>query len=186
MKRLMPQECPLAFLYLTWALYLAGLIYLPIRGEWMLAAAWLLIFPLAFWGYIRIFPRISRFLGYGRVDDVTASGDVTTADDSIGFDDLASAEEVTASSSPPHPGTVTLYTSLGCPFCPIIEERLLALQARMGFALTQVDVTMKPALVRAKKIRSVPVVEVGGRRLVGNATTQELARLVRGGAEGDA
>ena len=52
--------------------------------------------------------------------------------------------------------------------------------------MTQVDVTMKPALVRAKKIRSVPVVEVGGRRLVGNATTQELARLVRGGAEGDA
>lgn len=156
MKPLMPQECPLAFLYLTWALYAAGLIYFPVRGDFVLAGAWLIALPLALWGYVRVFPRISRVLGYGRVDDVPAS-------------------EPSRSSR-----TVTMYGSLGCPFCPIVEERLRGLREEMGFELKHVDVTLKPELVRAKKIRSVPVVEVGDRRLVGHATTQELAALITG------
>jgi glutaredoxin len=160
MKALLPQECPLLFLYLTWALYVTGLIYFPMRGEWAPAGAWLVVFPLALWGYVRIFPRISQVLGYGRVDDVAALR--------------------TSRSSPK---TVTMYSSLGCPFCPIVEERLRALEVELGFELTHVDVTLKPGLARAKKIRSVPVVEVEDRRLVGHATTQELAILIAGEAE---
>ena len=153
MKALLPQECPLAFLYLTCALYVAGLIYFPIRGDYVLAGAWLVAFPLALWGYVRVFPSISQFLGYGRVDDIAGSGPSESTQ------------------------TVTMYSSLGCPFCPIVEERLRALKEEMGFELRHVDVTLKPALARAKKIRSVPVVEVGERRLVGHATTQQLATL---------
>lgn len=153
---MLPQECPVAFLYLTWALYMAILLYLPIRGQWILAGGWLVAFPLLFWGYVRIFPRISRFLGYGRVDDLAAS------------DPFPSSE------------TVTMYSSLGCPFCPIVEARLRELKEEMGFELSHVDVTLKPGLARTKKIRSVPVVEVGDRRLVGHATTQELAGLIAG------
>ena len=156
MKQMLPRECPLAFLYLTWALYLAGLIYFPIGGELLLAGTWLFAFPLALWGYVRVFPSISQFLGYGRVDDVAAT--------------------VSHSSSE----TVTMYSSLGCPFCPIVEERLRALQMEMGFELTYIDVTLKPDLIRSKGIRSVPVVEVGARRWVGHATTRELAELIAG------
>jgi glutaredoxin len=159
MKALLSQECPLAFLYLTWALFLAGLIYFPVRGEWVLAGAWLVVFPLALWGYVRVFPSISRLLGYGRVDDEAASNPSRSS------------------------RTVTMYSSVGCPFCPIVEERLHALQEELGFEFRHVDVTLKPALVRAKKIRSVPVVEVGDHRLVGHATTQQLATLIAGEAE---
>ena len=161
MKQLLPQECPLLFLYLTWALYLAGLIAFPIRGELLLAGAWLVAFPLALWGYVRVFPRISQLLGYGRVDDVAASD------------------------TPQLKQTVTMYSSLGCPFCPLVEGRLRELEKKMGFELRYVDVTLKPALALGKKIRSVPVVEVGDRRLVGHATTQELAKLIAGDSGGE-
>ena len=50
----------------------------------------------------------------------------------------------------------------------------------MGFELRREDVTLRPDLVRAKRIRSVPIVEVGDRRLVGHATSQQLARLIAG------
>ncbi len=159
MKRLLPQECPLVFLYLTWALYGAGLIYFPVVGEWMLGGVWLIAVPLALWGYGRIFPRISQYLGYGPVDDVAASR------------------------LPPSRQTVTMYGSLGCPFCPIVEERLRVLETGMGFELRHVDITLKPELVRSKGIRSVPVVEVDDRRIVGHATTQELVDLIAGEVE---
>ena len=162
MKQLMPQECPLVFLYLTWALYLAGLIFFPVRGDLLLAGGWLVAFPLALLGYGRVFPRISQLLGYGRVDDVAASN------------------------TPQLKQPVTMYSSMGCPFCPLVEGRLRELEKKMGFDFRYVDVTLKPALVRGKKIRSVPVVEVGDRRLVGHATTQELANLISGGSGGKA
>lgn len=160
MKQLLPQECPLIFLYFTWALYLAGLIFFPVRGELLLAGAWLFAVPLAVWGYVRVFPRISHFLGYGRVDDLAATN------------------------TPRSGQTVTMYSSLGCPFCPLVEKRLRALEKDMGFEFRYVDVTLKPELVRGKGIRSVPVIEVDGRRLVGHATTQELASLIAGDPEG--
>ena len=48
----------------------------------------------------------------------------------------------------------------------------------MGFTLTMIDVTLKPQTLMTKGIRSVPVVEVGEHRLVGNSTTDQLAALI--------
>ena len=153
---MMPQECRLAFVYLTGVLYVAGPIYFLVVGEPVAAVFWLIGFPLAYRAYTRVFPSISQLLGYGRVDDVPAP-------------------RVSPSSR-----AVTMYSSFGCPFCPIVEERLRALETEMGFDLEHVDVTLRPNLVREKKIRSVPVVEVDDRRLVGHATTRELAELIKG------
>lgn len=79
--------------------------------------------------------------------------------------------------------SVTVYTSVGCPFCPIVKERLRALQGDMSFELREMDVTLKTRLRRDKSLRSVPVVEVGNRRLAGNATSQELAAFIGGSAD---
>ena len=154
MKQLLPQQCPMAFLYLTWALYLVGLVYFPLSGEWVVAAAWLVALPLGLWAYVRAFPKVSQYLGYGRVDDVLAHAP--------GRSDVR----------------VTMYSSLGCPFCPIVERRLKDLQKEMGFELQHIDVTVRPDLAKARRIKSVPVVEAGDRRLVGHATTRDLADLV--------
>lgn len=48
----------------------------------------------------------------------------------------------------------------------------------MGFELETIDVTLKPELLRRKGILAVPVVEVGGRRIVGHATSRQLADLI--------
>jgi hypothetical protein len=40
------------------------------------------------------------------------------------------------------------------------------------------DVTLNPQTIMMKGIRSVPVVEVGDHRLVGNSTTEQLAGLI--------
>jgi len=154
MKQLMPQQCPMVFLYMTWAFYLAGLVYLPIRGQYGFAVLWAIAVPVAVWAYVRVFPRISQYLGYGRVDDAPAS-------------------QVNAEVA-----SVTMYGSVGCPFCPIVRRRLEVLGVEMGFALEYVDVTARPALVASKGIRSVPVVEVGDRRIVGNMTSEQLARII--------
>jgi len=159
MKQLLPQQCPLPFLYLSWVVYIGGTVFLAATGDFALAGLWLIVLPTAWWLYVRWFPDLSPHLGYGRVDD----------------------EAPTAIA--PHQVRVTMYSSLGCPFCPLVEERLRALQQEMGFELERVDVTLRPELLRAKSIRSVPVVEVGERRLVGAATTRELAELI-GAARG--
>lgn len=156
MKQLLPQQCPVVLLYLTWGMYLAGLFYFLLDGEWAAAGEWLVALPLCLWAYVRTFPRISRHLGYGRVDDVLAR--------SPGHSDVR----------------VTLYSSLGCPFCPIVERRLQELQMEMGFDLQRIDVTVRPDVAKARRIRSVPVVEAAGKRLIGHATTRELAELVSG------
>jgi glutaredoxin len=146
MKALLPQQCPLVFLYFSWALYIAGLIYFPWRGDYALAAVWLVVLPLAWWGYVQLFPRVAPLLGYGSVAD-------------------EAPEAIEAGG-----GRVVIYSSVGCPFCPIVEKRLNALQEQMGFELQRIDVTLRPDLLRDKGIRGVPVVEVGKRRLVGHAT----------------
>jgi CBS domain-containing protein len=48
----------------------------------------------------------------------------------------------------------------------------------MGFTLEKIDVTLRPDLLAAKGIRSVPVVEVGARLLFGLVTTKELAAAI--------
>jgi hypothetical protein len=51
---------------------------------------------------------------------------------------------------------------------------------KMSFSLQEVDVTLRPVILLAKGIRAVPVVEVGGRRLDGNAPIEQLADLISG------
>ncbi len=131
----MKQQCPLVFIYMSWAILVGGLAFFLVRGDYVSVLAWVIVGPLAMGAYIRFFPAISRYIGYGSVDDQPA-------------------QEV----SPAHT-KVMLYTALGCPFCPVVERRLVKLQAEMGFDLEKVDVTLKPDLLIAKGIRAVPVVE---------------------------
>ena len=100
------------------------------------------------------FPNVSRFLGYGRVDDQ--------------LPDSPSTARV----------AVTFYSFFSCPFCPIVLRRLEALQQVMDFTLERIDFTLKPQIVVGKGIRSVPVVEVGNERLVGNLTSAQLAEFI--------
>ncbi len=53
-----------------------------------------------------------------------------------------------------------------------------AKQLTSGFTLNMIDVTLKLQTLMTKGIRSVPVVEVGEHRLVGNSTTEQLASLI--------
>lgn len=145
----------MALIYLSWAVYVGGLAFLVLQEDYALALIWVILLPLAWWAYIRAFPAISRYIGYGSVADRPAQG-------------VGQA-----------PVKVTFYTALGCPFCPVVKRRILALQAAMGFDLEEVDVTLKPDLLRARGIWAVAVVEVGEQRLVGHATSQQLAALVR-------
>ena len=93
---------------------------------------------------------------------------------------LADTTPAQATAAPTQsPTTVTLYTATGCPFCPILEARLKTLQQQMGFALQREDVTLKPQALTSKGLRSVPVTEVGDRRLVGNATSAQLAAFIQ-------
>ena len=73
---------------------------------------------------------------------------------------------------------VTFYSFFSCPFCPIVLRRLEALQKVMGFTLKKIDLTLNPQTVIRSGIRSVPVVEVGGKRLVGNLTTAQLSEFI--------
>ena len=154
----MKQQCYLAMIYLNWIVLAGGLGFFIFKGFYVLALAWLALLPLAMWAYIRVFPSLSQFMGYGRVDDQPAQrlGRVPTK--------------------------VTLYTALGCPFCPVVKRRLMALREQMEFSLEEVDVTLKPGVLIAKGIRAVPVVEAGDRRLAGNATSEQLAELISGTA----
>lgn len=150
----MKQQCHLSMIWLTWGVYLAGLAYLAAEHRWVLDAAWLVALPLAEWLYIRSFPKLSSAMGYGEIRDEPA----------------ASAARV--------PTKVKLYTALGCPFCPILEQRLEDLQATMGFTLETIDVTLRPDLLALRGVRSVPAVEVDGHLLVGLASTRDLARAI--------
>jgi len=150
----MKQQCFLVMIYVSWTIYLGGAAYLLYTGHYLNAALWLLIVPFAQLAYMRVFPKLSKMMGYGSVEDTAAT--------------VVSAAQV----------NVTLYTALGCPFCPIVEQRLEALQREMKFTLTKLDVTLKPQLITSKNIRAIPVVEVGYERLVGNATSEELAQLI--------
>jgi glutaredoxin len=157
------QQCNVAGLALGWIGYAAGLGYFTYRHQWVVALLWMTGVPCLRWALYRFFPHISRFLGYGRIAD-------------------------TFSSVPPlHPGpqaapvAVTFYSFFSCPFCPIVLARLEALQKQMGFRLETIDVTLKPQTLMTKGIRSVPVVEVGEHRLVGNSTTEQLAALIVAG-----
>jgi glutaredoxin len=103
--------------------------------------------------YVRWFPRISRSMGYGSVADTPVPAVPTGGT---------------------LPG-VTLYTASVCPFCPIVRRRLAELQRKSGLEVREIDVTFRPDIVRAKGLRSVPVLEANGQVLVGNATSAQIA-----------
>ena len=153
------QQCNVAGLALSWIGYAAGLGYFSYQRQWIAVLLWLVGVPCLRWAMFHFFPRISRFLGYGRIVDKFAA-------------------------IPPHanpraaPVAVNFYSFFGCPFCPIVLARLQALQQQMGFTLKTFDVTLNPRMLLTKGIRSVPVVEVGDHRLVGNSTTEQLAGLI--------
>ena len=75
---------------------------------------------------------------------------------------------------------VIFYTANLCPSCPIVRRRLVALQQQLGFEIDEVDVTFRPTIIRAKGLKSVPVIEANGQLLVGNATSQQIAAFVAG------
>lgn len=155
----MKPQCYMAMLYLNWVVYLGVIAWAGLTGRYFFSLAWALGFPAFLLAYMAVFPRFSRVLGYGSVEDQpgVVSG-------------------VVGSSQP----EVTLYKAVGCPFCPIVERRLDELEAEGEFTLRKIDVTLRPATLAAKGIKAVPVVEAGGHRLTGNATSQQLAALVEG------
>lgn len=150
----MEQRCHLAAVWLTWLGLPLLAIVTGVRIGLAAAGAVLLIGILGQILYVRWFPRISRWLGYGSVADVAAHLDVMPAG---------------------RLPRVTLYTANVCPFCPILKRRLAELQRQTRFDVDEVDVTFRPDVIRAKGLRSVPVVEANGRLLVGNATSAQLA-----------
>jgi glutaredoxin len=153
------QQCNVAGLALSWIGYAAGLGYFSYRRQWVAALLWMVGVPSLRWALFRFFPRISRFLGYGRIVDKLAP--------------IPTHANPRAASL-----AVNFYSFFSCPFCPIVLARLQALQKQMGFTLKTFDVTLNPRTLLTKGIRSVPVVEVGDHRLVGNSTTEQLAGLI--------
>ena len=148
----MKQQCYLANVWSTWLLLPALAVGMGLYEGWLAGVVVLLAGVFGQVYYIKIFPRVSRWLGYGTVEDVVAESSKQTSPVS----------------------KVTLYTASVCPFCPIVKRRLVELQRNMGFELQEVDITFQPALVMEKAIRSVPVIETDGRYWNGNATTAQL------------
>ena len=154
------QQCNVAGLTLSWIVYVAGLGYFSYQRHWVADLLWMVGVPSLRWALFHFFPRISRFLGYGRIVDKFAPTPPMHADPRSA------------------PVAVNFYSFFSCPFCPIVLARLQALQKPMGFTLKTFDVTLNPRTLLAKGIRSVPVVVVGDHRLVGNSTTEQLAGLI--------
>jgi len=148
------QQCNVMGLILSWVAYLAALGYMGYERHWVGGLVWLVVVPCVRWALFRYFPSISRFLGYGRVDDKLPV--------------RVNRARV----------AVTFYSFFSCPFCPIVWQRVEALQKEMDFTLEKIDVTFKPQILVSKGISAVPVVEVGNDRLVGNATTEQLDGLI--------
>ena len=150
----MKQQCHISMIYLSWAVYLGGLGFAAWTGRWALGAVVLVGVPVLQWLYIRRFPSLSSAMGYGRIADEPA-GAVA-----------------------PAPVKVTLYTALGCPFCPLMEERVEGLRKTMGYSLEKIDVTLRPGLLASRGIRSVPAIEVHGLCLTGLVSTKDLAETI--------
>ena len=150
----MKQQCHVSFVYGSWLVTACGIIFYLVYGKYLQATLWLLFIPLFLWIYVRYFPSISKYMGYGSVEDRPAS-------------------QVTRAAI-----KVNLYTGLGCPFCPIVKRRLKELQSRMAFEIHEVDVTFRPEFLVSTGIRALPVVEVGKARWIGNGTSQQLAQFI--------
>jgi glutaredoxin len=151
----MKQQCHISFVYGSWLILVCGLLFYVIRGNYFQAGSWVFFIIFFLWLYVRYFPLLSRFMGYGSVADQHATN------------------------IQPTKTKVFLYTGLGCPFCPLVKRRLVELQSKMGFELNEIDITFKPDVMIAKGIRALPVVEVEKDHWVGNATSEQLANFIR-------
>lgn len=154
----MKQQCYLINVWFTWLGIPAMAIAMGMVAGWWACPAILLAGYIAQTSYIRVFPKMSRWLGYGSVEDISAGPPKRS---------MAGTQ-------------VILYTANVCPFCPLVRQRLGELQRSLGFDLAEVDITFQPALIKAKGVRSVPVIEAGGRLWVGNATSAQLASFLTG------
>lgn len=160
----MEQRCYLGMVWLTWIGVPLLAVLVGVRAGLSTGFPLGILAGLAVLGigivaqvlYLRWFPHISRWMGYGSVAD-TASRSGSLAD------------------SAPH---VTLYTASVCPFCPIMRRRLTELQRHSRFDLQEIDVTFRPELVWEKGLRSVPVLEANGQFLVGNATSAQIVEFL--------
>lgn len=154
------QQCTLANLHSVLIalaiLYAGGLVFYGYKHNWLALFLWLIVLPCARWVGLRLYPLTAEWRGYGPV-----------------------ADKLPSSVKKNHV-EVTFYSHNGCPFCPILRRRLEGLQREMDFVLKEIDLTLKPQVATSEGIRSVPVVDVGGNRLVGNATTEQLAQLIAG------
>jgi glutaredoxin len=156
----MEQRCHIGMIWLTWIGLPILAVVVAWRRGWFIGLVVLAVGVLAQVLYVRLFPHLSRFMGYGAVRDTAAAPD-----------DLIPANL-----------HVTLYTANVCPFCPIVKRRLVDLQSAHGFDLENVDVTFSPEILRARRIRSLPVLEANGRTLIGNATSAQIADFLRAAA----
>jgi glutaredoxin len=156
----MDQRCHIAAVWLTWFGLPLLAVVVGLRVGVVAALVVLGVGIVAQVAYLRWFPYISRWMGYGSVADTPAES-------------LSIAWQVPR---------VTLYTANVCPFCPIIKRRLAELQRQMRIDVEEVDVTFRPEIIRAKGLRSVPVLEANGRQLVGNATSAQIAEFLRAAA----
>ncbi len=150
----MKQQCHISFVYGSWMVLLIGAGFYLFRGSVVQAAVWVFFVGLFLWLYVKYFPSLAKFMGYGSVADKPANN-------------LQSSR-----------ARVILYTGVGCPFCPIVEKRLTELQKKMGFELSKIDVTLKPDLLIKKGIRALPVIEVAAALRVGNGTSEEIAEFI--------
>ena len=162
--QLKDQRCNVTGLALSWFAYAAGVAYFGHQRRWVPALLWTVAVPVLRWVLFRFFRQLSRFLGYGRIVDRAISMPLSNVD-------RDGARVV-----------VNFYSFFSCPFCPIVLARLHALQEKMGFTLNTFDVTLRPQMLMKHGIRSVPVVEAGGHRLVGNSTTEQLVGLIAPGS----
>jgi len=154
----MKQQCPLLFVWLAWLGLPAMAVVFGILQGWAAGAFVLLVGVIALGAYLRWFPRISRWIGYGSVADTP----------------------VRVSSLPKRQLRVTLYTANVCPFCPIVRRRLTELKRDFRFDVQVIDVTFRPQLLLSKGLRAVPVIEADGRFLIGNATSAQLLEFLAG------
>ena len=157
----MQQRCHLSMVWLTWLALPALAVLLTLLENWVAGVLVLGIGVVAQVAYVRWFPWVSRWIGYGSVADVRAE------------------TKPLADKLP----RVTLYTANVCPFCPIVSKRLKQLQQKSGLEFEEVDVTFRPRVVRAKGFQSVPVVEANGQFLVGNVTSAQLVSFLKQAAE---
>ena len=156
----MKQECKLVMIWLTWLGLPVLAIGMGLIQGWWAAVFILIVGVFAQVFYIKFFPRISKLLGYGSVEDVAIEPTQKTKISSI----------------------VTLYTVNVCPFCPIVKQRLVELQRDLEFKLNEVDITFNPNLIKEKGFRSVPVIEIDGEYWIGNATSALLLSFLTKGS----